>query len=88
MNEEYDKKSKEINKFLGENHETEENNQEIQETIQKPVRIPFKPRNKYDTRMINIKLHSIELTKLDHLCKKYMMSRSNFLSRLIQRAKL
>jgi hypothetical protein len=88
MYEEYNKKSEEINKFLGEDQDTEENNQEIQETIQKPTRIPFKPRNKYDTRMINIKLHRIELEKLDGLCKKYMMSRSNFITRLIARAKL
>ena len=88
MDEEYDKKSKEISSFLRANTSDEETNQNIEETIEKPTRIAFKSRNKYDTKMINIRLHRIELTKLDQLCKKYMMSRSAFMTRLIARAKL
>jgi hypothetical protein len=92
MNEEYNRKSQEIDKFLGENQETEEDEEEIQETTPKIIpkpekRKPFQPRY-YSKIRINLGLHEIELTKLDGLCRKYGMSRSALISRFIQRARL
>lgn len=79
MDEEYEKKREELDKFLEENPEMI---QEIKSIAEKPVKTTHrKPR-------ITIILHEIELEKLNNLKRKYHMSRNEVLTRLIQKAKL